>query len=96
MIYFQEHLKLLNVINNRTFTKNIFKNNSKRKRNLIIYHFLEESKPYERIDLLITASVNTYQKKKEKKYSNSNENMLLKLMKQFGKPPFLREPPSFN
>ena len=76
MIYFQEHLKFLNVINNRTFTKNIFKNKSKRKRNFIIYHFLEESKPNERINLLITASVNTYQEKKEKKYSNSNENML--------------------
>ena len=37
------------------------------KRNFIIYHFLEENKPYERIDLLITASVNIYQTKKEKK-----------------------------
>ena len=47
---------------------------SKRKRNFIIYHFLVESKPHERIDLLITASVNIYQTKK--KYSNSDGNML--------------------
>ena len=36
---------------------------SKRKRNLIIYHFLVKSKPHEKIDLLITASVNIYQTK---------------------------------
>ena len=36
-------------------------------RNFIIYHFLVESKPHERIDLLITASMNIYQTKKEKK-----------------------------
>ena len=54
----------------------IFKYKSKRKRNFIIYYFLVESKPHERIDLLITASVNIYQtKKKKKKYSKSNENM---------------------
>ena len=53
----------------------LFKN-KRRKRNFIIYHFLVESKPRERIDLLITASMNTYQTKKEKKYSNSNESML--------------------
>ena len=46
------------------FSQNIFKNKSKRKRNFIIYHFLVESKPHERIDLLITASVNIYQTKK--------------------------------
>ena len=51
-----------------------FKNKSKRITNFIICHFLVESKPYERIDLLITASINIYQTKK--KYSNSNENML--------------------
>ena len=55
--------------------KNIFKNKSKRKRNFI-YHFLVESKPHEKINLLIAASVNIYQTKKKKKYSNSNENML--------------------
>ena len=43
------------------------KSKSKRKRNFIIYHFLGESKPYERIDLMITASINIYQTKKEKK-----------------------------
>ena len=45
--------------------KNIFKNKSKRKRNFMIYHFLVESKPHGRIDLLITASGNIYQTKKE-------------------------------
>ena len=49
------------------FSQNIFKNKSKRKRNFIIYHFLVESKPHERIDILITASVNIYQNKKRKK-----------------------------
>ena len=48
------------------FSQNIFKNKSKRKRNFIIYHFLVESKPHKRIDLLITASVNIYQTKEEK------------------------------
>ena len=47
-----------------------------RKRNFKIYHFLVERKLHERTDLFITASVNNYQTKKEKKYSNSNENML--------------------
>ena len=46
------------------FSQNIFKNKSKRKRNFIIYHFLVECKPHERIDLLIGASVNIYQTKK--------------------------------
>ena len=36
------------------------------KRNSIIYHFLVESKPRERTDLLITTSMNIYQTKKEK------------------------------
>ena len=60
-----------NVINNKIFAKNIFKNKSKRKRNFIIYHFLVESKPHERTDLLTTLSVNIYQTKKKKRYSNS-------------------------
>ena len=47
------------------FSQNIFKNKSKRKRNFIIYHFLEESKPHGRIDLLIIASVNICQTKKK-------------------------------
>ena len=34
------------------------------KRNFIIYHFLVKSKLHERIELLITASVNIYQTKK--------------------------------
>ena len=63
---------------------------SNRKRNFIIYHFLVESKPHERIDLLITASMNIYQTKKEKsipivmKVCFSEE----KLIKQFRLPPF--------
>ena len=42
----------------------MFKNKSKRKRNFIICPFLVKSKPYERTDLLITASGNIYQTKK--------------------------------
>ena len=49
------------------FHKNIFKNKSKRKRNVKIYHFLVERKPHERTDLLITANVNIYETKKKKK-----------------------------
>ena len=45
----------INIINNKVFTKIYIKN--KKKRNFIIYHFLVESKPHERIDLL---SVNIY------------------------------------
>ena len=72
---FNEMEMLINVINNKIVTKNIFKNKGKRKRNFIIYYFLVESKRHEGIDLLITASVNIYQTKKEKKkYSNRNEN----------------------
>ena len=55
----------INVINNKIYTKNTFKNKSKRKRNFIIYYFLVKSKPHEIIDLLITASVNIYQTKKK-------------------------------
>ena len=58
----------INIINNKVFTKIYIKD--KRKRNFIIYHFLVESKPHGRIDLL---SVNIYQ---TKKYFNRNENML--------------------
>ena len=36
----------------------MFKNKSKSKRNFVIHHFQVESKPYEGIDLLITANVN--------------------------------------
>ena len=45
----------INIINNKVFTKIYIKN--KKKRNFIIYHFLVESKPHERIDLL---GVNIY------------------------------------
>ena len=43
-----------------------FSKKSKGKRNFIIYHFLVESKPHERIDLLITTSVNIYKTKQGK------------------------------
>ena len=36
----------------------------KRKRNFITYYFVVEVKPLERIDLLITASIDIYQPKK--------------------------------
>ena len=59
----------INVINNKNFTKFYlkirFKNKSRRKRNFITYHFLVESKPHERTDLLIIASINIYQTKKK-------------------------------
>ena len=60
----------INVINNKIFTKLYLKIRVKGKE--ISYHFLVKSKPHERIDLLITASVNIYQTKK----FNRNENML--------------------
>ena len=50
-----------NVINNKIFTKIYLKNESKRERNIMLYHFLVESKSHERIDLL---TVNIYQIKK--------------------------------
>ena len=53
-------------MNNKIFTKNIFKNNSKRKRIFIIYYFLVESKPHDGTHLLITARENIYQTKKRK------------------------------
>ena len=56
------------VFNNRIFYKNPLvppseSLMSKRKRNFI-YHFLVKNKPHEKIDLLITASVNIYKRKK--------------------------------
>ena len=51
----------INVITNEIFTKLYSKRS---KRNFIIYHFLVKSKPHEKIDLLITTSVNIYQTKK--------------------------------
>ena len=62
----------------------------------LIHHFLVESKPHERIDLLITASNNVYLTKKEKKCipivmkSCFSEE---KLIKQFGNPPFWENHP---
>ena len=60
----------MNDISDKIFTKNIFINKSKQKRNLTKFNFLVGSKLYERIDLLITGSINIYRTKKEKKYSN--------------------------
>ena len=60
----------MNDISDKIFTKNIFINKSKQKRNLTKFNFLVGSKLYERIDLLITGSINIYHTKKEKKYSN--------------------------
>ena len=77
----------INVINNKNFTKFYLKIREQGKE--ILYHFLVESKPHERIDLLITASMNIYQTKKRSipilmKACFSEE----KLIKQFEKPPF--------
>ena len=55
----------INVINNKNFTKFYLKIGVREKD--ISCYFLVESKPYERIDLLITASINIYQTKKKKK-----------------------------
>ena len=77
----------INDINNEIFTK-LFP------RNFIIYHFLVKSKPYERIDLLITTS----------EYLPDKKNPVVmkacfsegKLMKQFGNPPLAKRTPPFN
>ena len=52
----------VNAINYKIFEK-LYLKIRVRKRNFIIYHFLVKSKPHERIELLITASVNIYQTK---------------------------------
>ena len=57
---FNEMEMEINVINKKIFTK-LYLKIRVRKRNFIIYHFLVKSKLHERIDLLITASVNIYQ-----------------------------------
>ena len=59
---FNEMEMEINVINKKIFTK-LYLKIRVRKRNFIIYHFLVKSKLHERIDLLITASVNIYQTK---------------------------------
>ena len=61
-------------------------------------HFLVESKPYERIDLLTIASINIYQTKKEKKvfqYSWKHAFRKKNLVKQFGKLSLSERNPSF-
>ena len=77
------------------FRKNIFKNKSKWERNFIIYHFLIESRPHERTDLLITVSVNIYQTKKIKKSIPTVMKTCFserKLMEQVGNSPFQLTP----
>ena len=62
-------------------------------------HFLAESELHERIDLLITASVNICQTKKEKKNIPVAMKTCFseeKLMKQFGNPPLSKRTPLFN
>ena len=66
----------------------MFKNKSKRKINFIIYHFLVESKVYERTDLLITPSVNIYKTKKCIPIVMKTCFFEGKLMKHLGNPPF--------
>ena len=61
---FNEMEMEINIINNEIFTKLYLKIRVSRK---------VKSKPHERMDLLITTSVNIY---RTKKYSGSNENML--------------------
>ena len=73
----------------KKFSQNIFKSKSKRKRNFIMYNFLVESKPHERINLLITVSVNIYQTKKSipivvRTFLEEKK----KMKKQFGTPLF--------
>ena len=62
-----------------------------------MYHFLVERKPHERIYISIDYNMHEHlpDKKKEKKYSNSNEYMPFwrKTDKAIWKPSFLREPP---
>ena len=68
------------------------KNKSKRKRNFIINHFLVKAKSHERIDLLITTSVNIYQTKKMPMVMKTcfSEG---KLMKQYGNLPISKRIP---
>ena len=62
---FNEMEMEINVTNNKNFTKFYLKIRVREKD--ISCYFLVESKPHERIDLLITASINIYQTKKKKK-----------------------------
>ena len=50
----------------------------------------------ERIDILITVSVNIYKTKKSIPIIMKTCSSQVKLMKQFGNPPFLREPAPFQ
>ena len=93
-IYFQEYLKFLMKYKCKLmsliirFSQNIFKNKSKRGKNLVSFSRRKNKRIDERIDLLILTRVNIY--------SNNNGNFSERKMKQFGNPPFLTElpPPS--
>ena len=76
----------INVINNKIFTKLYLKIRVRKKTNFILHHFLVKSKQHERIDLLITASVNIYQTKIPIVMKTCFFKG--KLMKQLGNPPF--------
>ena len=83
----------INIINYKIFTKfkNNFKNMSKSKRNFI-YHFLVKVNHIkEKIYRLQQMWIFT----RQKKYSNSNENMLF-LRKTDEMDNFLRKPPTFT
>ena len=60
------NLKYKFIIRNINMYVIFFKIKSKREKNFITYHFLVESKPHERIYLIIAASMNIYQPKKRK------------------------------
>ena len=75
------------------FSQNIFKNKTKKKKNFIIYHFLVKRKTHERIDLLITGSVNIYQIKKCIPIVIKTCFSEGKLIKQFGNPSFSTRTP---
>ena len=60
---FNEMEMEINIINNKISTKFYLKIRVRKKKNFILHHFLVKSKAHERIDPLITASVNIYQTK---------------------------------
>ena len=53
----------INVLNNKIFTKLYLTIRVRGKKISLIYYFLVKSKPHERTDLLITASMNINQTK---------------------------------
>ena len=59
--------RLFEVFNEMEMERKVINYDIHNFRNFIIYHFLVEGKSHERINLLIIASINIYQTKKEKK-----------------------------